>query len=82
MKTLAILFLLIFSHPDSVYICMGSSSHSYHTSAYCKGLKHCSTSLKKVSLADAINVYHRKECGYCLHRKIRIKTSKHEVVDR
>lgn len=82
MKTLILSLWLIFSHPDSVYLCMGKMSHSFHYSAYCKGLEHCSTNLKKVSYADAINIYHRMPCGYCIHKKIRTKPAKGEVVDR
>lgn len=52
---------------DSVYLCMGAYSHFYHKITYCKGLKNCSTKLKKISLADAINQYGRKACHYCYH---------------
>ena len=40
---------------DSVYLCMGKMSHTYHNSAYCKGLDKCSTHLLKVSMSDAIS---------------------------
>lgn len=48
---------------DSVYLCMGPKSKVYHLIRDCRGLKHCSTVLKKVSLDDAIK-YHRRLCGY------------------
>jgi len=50
--------------PDSVYLCMGPRSKVYHRIENCRGLTHCSTQLKKVSLDDAINKYHRRLCGY------------------
>lgn len=69
MKTLILFLSLTLTKPqtktDSVYLCMGPQSHSYHKIEYCKGLKHCSTKLKKVSLDDAIKKYHRMACGYC-----------------
>jgi len=73
MKNLILSFLITVSSltvsakvkPDSVWLCMGPYSHSYHNTEYCKGLTKCSTKLKKVSLDDAINKYHRKACHYC-----------------
>ncbi len=56
--------------PDSVYLCMGRLSHSYHRTQYCKGLKKCSTNLVKVSLQDAIKKYHRTACGYCRNLRV------------
>jgi hypothetical protein len=71
MKGIVILFAFIVmalqsfaQKPDSVYRCMGPKSKVYHKTEYCKGLSHCSTKLKKVSLDDAINIYHRRLCGY------------------
>lgn len=87
MKTLLIAFLLFISanicfaqKPDSVYLCMGSMSRTYHNTEYCKGLKRCSTMLFKVSLNDAVNKYHRTGCHYCYNAKIR--KGKHEIIDR
>ena len=51
---------------DSVYLCMGHYSHAYHISQYCKGLRNCSTPLKKVPLSVAIKM-NRHKCGYCNH---------------
>jgi len=48
---------------DSVYLCMGNNYTVYHKTQTCNGLRKCSTTLKKVSLYDAINTYHRKLCG-------------------
>lgn len=67
MKILFLFLSLNLVKPDSVYLCLGPKSHSYHTITYCKGLKHCSTKLIKVSLFDAISQYHRTSCGYCKH---------------
>lgn len=36
-----------------VYICKGPHSLRYHHSANCRGLKHCSTELTKLSIEDA-----------------------------
>ncbi len=68
MKAIIIFLLLplytINFKTDSVYLCMGNYSKAYHQTKYCKGLRHCSTDLKKVSLYDATHKYHRKHCGY------------------
>ena len=71
MKSIAIIFAVVVitlqsftQKPDSVYLCMGPRSQVYHKTQYCRGLKHCSTELKKVSLDDAINKYHRRLCGF------------------
>lgn len=87
MKSLLIGLLLTISttfcfakKPDNVYLCMGSMSHTYHNTMYCKGLKRCSTRLLKVSFEDAIGKYHRTGCRYCYNAKIR--KGKKDIVDR
>lgn len=70
MKTIALLALLLAPPKiDSVYLCMGSMSHSYHIITNCKGLEKCSTKLNKVSLLDASNKFKRTACGYCKNKK-------------
>lgn len=70
MKTLLLTLALSFNthiKPDSVYLCMGSWSHAYHKITTCKGLRKCTTKLKKVSLYDATHKYKRTYCHYCYH---------------
>lgn len=46
-------FLLSFSSQQAVYVCKGKSSARYHKSNRCRGLNNCSTSIYKVSVAEA-----------------------------
>ena len=48
-----------------VYLCMGGSSECYHKTNDCRGLKSCSKTIKKVTLKEAKEKYHRRPCGYC-----------------
>ena len=50
---------------EYVYICTGNYSKCYHKTENCKGLLNCSKDIRKITLQDAINQYHRRECKYC-----------------
>ena len=75
MKTLLLFFLLATAtiagaapgipKADSVFICTGKYAKVYHAYTGCRGLKNCKGNIIKVSLADAINKYHRWGCGWC-----------------
>ena len=69
MKHLLLLALLAFApmqaDNEEVYICMGPKSACYHKTPNCRGLRNCSTSIKKVTLKEAKEVHHRRACGIC-----------------
>lgn len=50
---------------DSVYICVSKGAVAYHQSLSCRGLRSCKHQIIKVSLKDAINKYHLRECRVC-----------------
>ena len=50
---------------STVYICTGGSSTRYHRKADCWGLKSCKGSVKRVTIAEAENKYHRTPCKVC-----------------
>lgn len=67
MKYLLLLALLLASPNESyVYICMGPRSECYHKTQSCRGLRNCSTSIKKVTVSEAKTKYHRRACGICM----------------
>ena len=47
-----------------VWICLGKSSHAYHSSKDCYGIKACKGKIKKVSLSEAKSMK-RTPCHYC-----------------
>ena len=51
------------SPTDSVFICLGKSSYSYHIK-YCQGLKQCRAEVMRVAFEKA-QALKRKPCGYC-----------------
>jgi len=51
--------------PDSVYICVSKGAIAYHQTLSCRGLRSCKHRIIKVSLSDAINKYHLRECHVC-----------------
>jgi hypothetical protein len=51
--------------PDSVFICVSKGSIAYHQTLNCRGLRSCKHQIIKVSLSDAINKYHLRECHIC-----------------
>lgn len=50
---------------DSVYICVSKGAVAYHQISDCRGLRSCKHKIIKVSLYDAINKYHLRECRVC-----------------
>ena len=48
----------------TVWICTGKSSHAYHSTDECYGIKACKGKVKKVLLEDARNMG-RTPCHYC-----------------
>jgi len=48
---------------DTVLICKSNSAHAYHCYE-CKGLKHCSHTLIKISKAQAIKMGYQP-CKFC-----------------
>jgi len=59
--------LALFSNQkiDSVYICVSKGAIAYHQTLDCRGLRSCKHRIIKVSLKDAINKYHLRECRVC-----------------
>lgn len=53
------------STPDSVYICVSKGAVAYHQSTNCRGLRHCTHQIIKVTQYDAINKYHLRACHVC-----------------
>lgn len=47
-----------------VWICTGRSSHAYHSTDDCYGIKSCRGRKKKISLEEAIDMG-RTPCHYC-----------------
>ena len=47
-----------------VWICMGKSSHAYHSTDECYGIKACKGRKKKISLDEAVSMG-RTPCHYC-----------------
>ncbi len=47
-----------------VYICTGPKSTVYHKTDKCRGLKNCSTSVKKVTIQEAEKMG-RRACKVC-----------------
>lgn len=48
-----------------VYICTGPKSTVYHKTDKCRGLKNCSTSVKKVTVQEAEKMG-RRACKICI----------------
>jgi len=48
-----------------VYICDSRTAYAYHSSENCRGLNRCNHKLLKITLSEAINIYHRKPCKIC-----------------
>jgi hypothetical protein len=55
----------VFKRETYVYICDSRGAYAYHSSKDCRGLNRCSHGILKVTLADAVKVYHRKPCKIC-----------------
>lgn len=49
---------------QEVYLCMGPKSSAYHLTPNCRGLRNCSTQLKKMSEKEAVSKG-RHACGFC-----------------
>lgn len=47
-----------------VWICIGKTSHAYHSNEECYGIKACKGETKKISLSEAISMG-RTPCHYC-----------------
>ena len=52
------------SETGMVYICTGKSSHAYHSTRDCYGIKSCRASIEKISLGEAEGMG-RTPCRYC-----------------
>jgi hypothetical protein len=69
MKTLILFLSLALAKPqiktDSVWICVSKGAIAYHQTLSCRGLRSCKHRIIKVSLPDAINKYHLRECHVC-----------------
>jgi len=72
MKILIIFLSLVLAKPqinlDSVFICVSKGSIAYHQTLSCRGLRSCKHQIIKVSLSDATNKYHLRECHVCYSR--------------
>jgi hypothetical protein len=55
----------IFEKEAYVYICDSRGAYAYHSSKDCRGLNRCSHGILKVTLANAVKIYHRKPCKIC-----------------
>lgn len=55
----------VIGRPDSVHICVSKGAIAYHQTLSCRGLRSCKHQIIKVSLSDAINKYHLRECHVC-----------------
>lgn len=49
---------------QEVYLCMGPKGSAYHLTPNCRGLKNCSTQLKKMSEKEAVSKG-RHACRFC-----------------
>lgn len=49
---------------QEVYLCMGPKSSAYHLTPNCRGLRNCSTQLKKMSEKEAVSKG-RHACRFC-----------------
>ena len=49
-----------------VFICTGPKSECYHKYRECKGLGRCSREIKKITLQEAKEIYHRRPCSKCI----------------
>ena len=58
------LMALLNGNSDTVYICTGSLSKTYHRADDCMGLSRCSREIKTVSLDEAKEMG-RRECRIC-----------------
>lgn len=69
MKPVILLLALAYARPqtklDSVYICVSKGAIAYHQNLSCRGLRSCKHQMIKVSLSEAINKYHLRECHIC-----------------
>ena len=48
-----------------VWICTGSSAYTYHSRSNCSGMNNCKSSIKQVTLDEAVKKYHRRPCKKC-----------------
>lgn len=58
---------------NEVWLCMGKTSHAYHSNSECYGIKSCGGEIKMVPLSEAIAMG-RTPCRYC-HKTNDIKKS-------
>lgn len=54
---------------SDVWVCMGTSSHAFHASYSCKGMKSCKGEKKKMSLNEAYSIG-RTPCHFCCDEHI------------
>lgn len=54
---------------DDVWICLGTSSHTFHSSYKCKGIKACKGEKKQISLEEAFSMG-RTPCHFCCDEDI------------
>ena len=65
-----VLFCLLVSCSDTVYICTGSYSRRYHKTEYCKGLKKCGGVTVGITKDEARSL-NRTPCHICYSKKFR-----------
>src|SRR5881398_2460321 len=65
MRFLLGLFFICFLsvRQEQVFICKSDAAYAYHNK-YCQGLKKCTHTITKITLAEAISLG-RKPCKYC-----------------
>lgn len=54
-----LLFFIIISNNDKVYICNGPNSKVFHRSIKCRGLKNCSTKISLINKNKALELGRR-----------------------
>lgn len=54
---------------DDVWVCLGTSSHAFHASYSCKGIKSCKGKKKQISLEEAYSMG-RTPCHFCCDEDI------------
>lgn len=54
---------------DSVFVCLGSMSYTYHLTDTCKGFLQCFSPTTKITVDTAMKKYDRKPCKLCLFKR-------------
>ena len=67
MKLLALLLIAsnLLPGKETVFVCKGNTSSTYHAKKGCRNIKNCSQDVIELSLTEATDQYKKKACKIC-----------------